>query len=145
MVSNNPSKHPYTSTWIGACTVHKPKFSFQWKTRMCFKRAWECFSKSQGGKGTFSISHHTTIIATTKRNNNNMINFHSVLKMIIDYKELVLKLLFVHKRGFAFKSFLETFKQLGMRMFISSQKPCQSLCGFENFVRAKCYAMFSTP
>jgi len=35
------------------------------------------------------MSHHTIIIATTEINNNNISNFHSVLKMIIDYKELV--------------------------------------------------------
>jgi hypothetical protein len=50
------------------------------------------------------MSHHTIIIATTEINNNNITNFHSVLKMIIDYKELMLKLLFIHRRGFAFGS-----------------------------------------
>jgi hypothetical protein len=35
------------------------------------------------------MSHHTTIITTTKKNNNNITNFYSVLKMIVDYKELV--------------------------------------------------------
>jgi hypothetical protein len=56
------------------------------------------------------MSHHTTIIATTKINNNNITNFHSDLKMIAIYKELVLKLFFVHKGGFVFESFQETFK-----------------------------------
>jgi hypothetical protein len=51
------------------------------------------------------MSHHTSIIVTTKRNNNIINNFHSVLKMIIDCKELVLKLLFVHKGGFVLGSF----------------------------------------
>jgi hypothetical protein len=58
----------------------------------------------------FSISYHTTIIATIERNNNNIINFHIVLKMIVDYKELMLELLFIHKRGFVLGSFLDTFK-----------------------------------
>jgi hypothetical protein len=58
----------------------------------------------------FSISHHTTIIATIERNNNNIINFHNVLKMIADCKELMFELLFVHKGGFVLGSFLETFK-----------------------------------
>jgi hypothetical protein len=57
----------------------------------------------------FPISHHTTFITTTKRNNNNIINFNNVLKMIANYKELVLEL-FVHKGRFALESFLETFK-----------------------------------
>jgi hypothetical protein len=39
-----------------------------------------------------------------------MINFHGVLKMIANYKELVFKLLFIHRGGFALRSFLETFK-----------------------------------
>ncbi len=133
---DNPSRHPYASIRIGAYTLNKPKFSLQWKTRMCFKKTWECSSKSQGGGGAFSISHHTIIIATTKRNNNNIINFYNVLKMIVDYKKLVSEL-FVHRGGFVFRSFLESFKYLGMRMFISSWKPCQSLCGLENFVKAK--------
>jgi hypothetical protein len=77
---------------------------------VCSSRAWEHYSKSYGGGGTFSISHHTTIIATTEKNNNNIINFHNVLKMIADCKELMLKLLFIHREGFALGSFLETFK-----------------------------------
>jgi hypothetical protein len=56
------------------------------------------------------MSHHTTIIATTNGNNSDITNFHSVLKMIANYKELMLKLLFVHKRRFAFGSLQETFK-----------------------------------
>jgi hypothetical protein len=64
--------------------------------------------------------------------------------MIGDYKELMLELLFIHKGGFALGSFLETFKSLGMRMFISFWKPCQSLCGFENFVKAKLCNVFNT-
>jgi hypothetical protein len=55
------------------------------------------------------MSHHTTIIATIERNYNNIINFHNVLKMIIDYKELVFELLFIHIGGFAFGSLQETF------------------------------------
>jgi hypothetical protein len=58
----------------------------------------------------FSIFHHNSIIATTRRNNNNIINFHSALKMMADYKELMFKLLFIHRGGFALGSFLETFK-----------------------------------
>jgi hypothetical protein len=58
----------------------------------------------------FSISHHTTIIAKIERNNNNIINFHIVLKMIVDCKELVFELLFVHIGRFALGSFIETFK-----------------------------------
>jgi hypothetical protein len=58
----------------------------------------------------FSISHHTTIIAKTERNNDNIINFHIVLKMIFDCKELMFKLLFVHRGRFALGSFLKTFK-----------------------------------
>jgi hypothetical protein len=58
----------------------------------------------------FSISHHTIIITTIERNNNNIITFHNVLKMVINYKELVLKLLFVHKGRYAFGSFLKTLK-----------------------------------
>jgi hypothetical protein len=50
------------------------------------------------------MSHHTTIIVITKRNNNNITNFHNVLKMIIDCKELVFELLFVHRGGFSFGS-----------------------------------------
>jgi hypothetical protein len=56
------------------------------------------------------MSHHTTIITTTNGNNNNIINFHNNPKMIIDYKELMLKLFFVHKRWFALGSFQKTFK-----------------------------------
>jgi hypothetical protein len=56
------------------------------------------------------MSHHTTIIVTTKKNNKNITNFHNVFKMIIDYKELVLELLFVHRGGFAFGNLQETFK-----------------------------------
>ncbi len=121
--SDNPSRDSYASTWIGVCTLNKPKFFLWWKTKVCFNRAWKCSRKSQGGGGTFNISHHTTIIATTDKNNNNIINIHNVLKMIVDCKELMLKL-FIHREGFAIGSFLETFKQLGMRMFISSWKPC---------------------
>jgi hypothetical protein len=40
--------------------------------------------------------HHTTIIATIEKKKNNITNFHSVLKMIADYKELMLELLFIH-------------------------------------------------
>jgi len=58
----------------------------------------------------FSISHHTNIIATIERNNNNITNFHNVLKMIANNKELVLKLLFVHRGGFMLGSLHETFK-----------------------------------
>ncbi len=43
---NNPSMHPYASTWIGACTLTEPKFSLWWKTKVCSKRAWECSNKS---------------------------------------------------------------------------------------------------
>ncbi len=56
------------------------------------------------------MSHHTTIIATTESNNNNTTNFHSVLKMITNYKELMLKLLFIHRGGFVFESLQKTFK-----------------------------------
>jgi hypothetical protein len=45
-----------------------------------------------------------------RENNNNIINFHIVLKMKSDYKELVLELLFVHRRRFTLRSFLDTFK-----------------------------------
>jgi hypothetical protein len=55
------------------------------------------------------MSHHTTIIVTTEKNNN-ITNFHSVLKMKTIYKDLMFKLLFVHKGGFVFESFQETFK-----------------------------------
>jgi len=55
------------------------------------------------------VSHHTTIIATIERNYNNIINFHNVLKMIIDYKELVFELLFIHIGGFVLGSLQETF------------------------------------
>jgi hypothetical protein len=58
----------------------------------------------------FSISHHTIIITTIERNNTNIITFHNVLKMIANYKGLVLKLLFVHKGRFALGSFLKAFK-----------------------------------
>ncbi len=58
----------------------------------------------------FTMSHHTTFIATTEKNKNNIINFHSVLKMMADYKELVFELLFIHKRGFALGSLQKTFK-----------------------------------
>jgi len=58
----------------------------------------------------FSMSHHTIIIATIEKNNNNITNFHNIFKMIADYKELVLKLLFIHKKGFVLGSFQETFK-----------------------------------
>jgi hypothetical protein len=54
------------------------------------------------------MSHHTTVITTIERNYNNIINFHNVLKMIIDYKELVFEL-FIHKGGFALGSLQETF------------------------------------
>jgi hypothetical protein len=50
------------------------------------------------------MSHHTIIIATIKRNNNNITNLHNVLKMVADYKKLMLELLFVHKGGFALGS-----------------------------------------
>jgi hypothetical protein len=56
------------------------------------------------------MSHHTTIIVTTKKNNENITNFHNILKMIINHKELMLKLLFVHKGGFAFGSLQKIFK-----------------------------------
>ncbi len=76
-----------------------------------------CFLKEHGNvlvnhrvENRFSISHHITIIATIEINNKNIINFHSVLKMITDYKELMFELLFVHIGGLAFGSFLETFK-----------------------------------
>jgi hypothetical protein len=72
------------------------------------------------------MSHHTTIIATTNGNNNNITNFHHVLKMIADYKELVLKLLFVHKRRFAFGSLQETFK------FRFGYDLDQKIVGYEN-------------
>jgi hypothetical protein len=57
----------------------------------------------------FSMSHHTTIIATIEKNYNNIINFHNVLKMIIDCKELVFELLFIHKGGFVLGSLQENF------------------------------------
>jgi hypothetical protein len=50
------------------------------------------------------MSHHTIIIATIERNNNNISNLHNVLKMVADYKKLMLELLFVHKGGFALGS-----------------------------------------
>jgi hypothetical protein len=56
------------------------------------------------------MSQHTIISVTTKKNNKNITNFHNVLKMIANYKELVLELLFVHKGGFAFGSFQKIFK-----------------------------------
>jgi hypothetical protein len=55
------------------------------------------------------MSHDTTIIATIERNYNNIINFHNVLKMIIDYKEFVFEFLFIHKERLALGSFQETF------------------------------------
>jgi hypothetical protein len=58
----------------------------------------------------FSMSHDTTIITTIDRNNNNITNFHSVLKMIDDCRELMFKLLLVHIRGFAFGILQENFK-----------------------------------
>jgi hypothetical protein len=54
--------------------------------------------------------HHTTIIIKIDKNNNNITNFHNVLKMIADCKELLLELLFVHKGGFVVGSLQETFK-----------------------------------
>jgi hypothetical protein len=51
------------------------------------------------------MSHHTIIIATIERNNNNITNFHNVLKMVANYKGLMLELLFVRKGRFALGSF----------------------------------------
>jgi hypothetical protein len=53
----------------------------------------------------FCISHHTTIIATIKSNNNNIINFHNVLKMITDFKELMFELLFIHREGLLLEAY----------------------------------------
>jgi hypothetical protein len=55
------------------------------------------------------MSHDTTIIAIIEKNCNNIITFHNVRKMIIDYKELMFELLFIHKGRFAFGSLQETF------------------------------------
>jgi hypothetical protein len=73
------------------------------------------------------MSHHTIIIATRERNNNSITNFHIILKMIVDCKELMLTLLFVYIGGFALRSHAKA--------WVDSK----TLCG------PSCYEMFSTP